>query len=104
DDLIAEKLGIQVLPLTPQIARQLGVDPDTAGLVIGAVDPSSDAGRKGLRRGTIILSSNYVDVGTVEDLRAQITAAEEAGRESLLLQVIPRRGIPPRFIGVRIRE
>lgn len=103
DDVIAEKLGLQVIKLTPQIARRLGADAGTVGLVIGAVDPSSDAGRKGLRRGDIVLSANYNAVGTVDALRAQVIAAEEAGRESLLLR-IQRRGLPPRFIAVRLRS
>lgn len=102
DDVIAEKLGLQVIALTPQIAGRMGVDESTIGLVVGAVDPSSDAGRKGLRRGDIILSANYQDVPTVEDLRTQIETAEAEGREALFLRV-QRRGTPPRFIAVRLR-
>ncbi len=44
-------LGISVTELTPNIARQLGVAQDTKGVVITAVDASTDAGAKGLRRG-----------------------------------------------------
>ena len=43
-------LGMAVQPLTPAIARAVGIDADSKGLVIGAVSGSSDAGRKGLRR------------------------------------------------------
>ncbi|MEO0590328.1 MAG: Do family serine endopeptidase [Pseudomonadota bacterium] len=102
DDVVAEKLGLQVIALTPEIARRLGADEDTTGLVVGAVDPNSDAGRKGLRRGDIILSANYKEVGTVDALRAQIEAAEAEEREALFLRV-QRRGAPPRFIAVRLR-
>ncbi len=103
DEMIAEKLGLQVLEMTPQIARSLGVDADTAGLVVGAVDPNSDAGRKGLRRGDIILSANYQAVSTIEGLREQITAAEAGDRDAVLLR-IQRRGAPPRFLPVRLRQ
>lgn len=102
DETIAEKLGLQVLEMTAQIARSLGVSSDTTGLVIGAVDPNSDAGRKGLRRGDIILSANYQDVASAEDLREQIAAAEADGRDAVLLR-IQRRGAPPRFLPVRLR-
>jgi serine protease Do len=102
DDMIAEKLGLQVLGMTPQIARSLGVPSETSGLVIGAVDPSSDAQRKGLRRGDIILSANYTDAPTVEALRAQINAAEAQDRDAVLLR-IQRRGAPPRFVPIRLR-
>ncbi|MEL7217211.1 MAG: Do family serine endopeptidase [Pseudomonadota bacterium] len=102
DDTIAEKLGLQVLAMTPQIARQLGVSQDTSGLVIGAVDPNSDAGRKGLRRGDIILSANYQAIASVDDLREQVTAAEAENRDAVLLRV-QRRSQPPRFVPVRLR-
>lgn len=102
DDVVGEKLGLQVLEMTPQIARSLGVATDTEGLVVGAVDPNSDAGRKGLRRGDIILSANYQAVTSVAALREQIAAAEDAGRDALLLR-IQRRGAPPRFLPVRLR-
>ncbi len=102
DDTIAEKLGLQVLALTPQISRQLGVGEETAGVVIGAVDPNSDAARKGLRRGDIILSANYEAIASVDDLRTRITEAEADGREAVLLRV-QRRATPPRYVGVRLR-
>ncbi|MEE4317461.1 MAG: Do family serine endopeptidase [Erythrobacter sp.] len=101
DDVVADKLGLQVIPLTPTIAGRLGVAEDTTGLVIAAVDPNSDAGRKGLRRGFIILEANYNPVGTVDALREQIAAAEADGRDALLLRV-QRRGAPARFIAVRL--
>lgn len=102
DEMIAEKLGMQVLEMTPQIARSLGVGEGTTGLVIGAVDQNSDAGRRGLRRGDIILSANYQPVTTIEALREQINAAEQENREAVLLR-IQRRGMPARFVPVRLR-
>jgi serine protease Do len=103
DDVIADKLGLQVIPLTPAIAQQMRMDPDTVGLVVAAVDPGSDAGRKGFRRGDIILSANYKSVGTVEALRAEVEAAEAEGREALFVRV-QRRGQPARFIAIRLNN
>ncbi len=102
DEMIAEKLGLQVLELNAQIRSQLGVAEDTVGLVIGAVDPNSDAARKGLRRAEIILEANYEPVGTIEALREQIAAAEAEGRDAILLRT-QRRGTPPRFVPLRLR-
>ncbi|MGB3806649.1 MAG: Do family serine endopeptidase [Erythrobacter sp.] len=102
DEMIAESLGLQVLELNEQIRRSLGVSSDTTGLVIGAVDPSSDAARKGLRRGDLILSANYNDVATIDALRQQVTEAQAEDRDALLLRV-QRRGAPPRFVPVRLR-
>ena len=103
DDVVAEKLGLQAIPLTPSLAERMRMERDTKGLIIAVVDPNSDAGRKGLRRGDIILSANYKQVPTVEALRAQIEAAEAEGREALFLRV-KRRGTPARFIAIRLRS
>lgn len=100
---ISEKaLGISVLPLTPQIARQLGMSDSVRGVVINAVDPSSDAGAKGLRRGDIVISANYRAVATAADLEAALKEAKSANRPALLLQV-QRRGQPATYLPVRIR-
>ncbi len=102
NETIEKSLGVQVLAMTPQIAGSIGVAPDTKGVVIAAVDPNSDAARKGLRRGDIILSANYKDVASVEALLAQVNAAKTEKRDAILLRV-QRRGQPPAFVPVRLR-
>ena len=100
---LAEKaLGLSVLPLTPQIARQLGAGEDTQGLVISVVDPSSDAGSKGLQRGDIILSANYRAITTVAALEEAIRSAKTGNRVALLLR-IQRRGAPASYVPIRLR-
>ncbi len=99
---VTEKLGLQVVPITPRIARQLGVPAGTKGLAIGAVDPSSDAGTKGLQRRDIILSANYKEVTSVEELNAVVAKAREDGREAVLLHV-QRGGGPAQYFPVRMR-
>ena len=102
DGTIEQKLGIQVMPMTAQIARSLGVPTDTKGVVVAAVDANADAARKGLRRGDIILSANYQPTETVEALLAQVNAATTEKREALLLR-IQRRTTPPAFVAIRLR-
>jgi serine protease Do len=100
---LAEKaLGLSVIPLTPKIARQLGANDDTKGLVINVVDPSSDAARKGLRRGDIVLSANYREVTTIDGVENAIRQARNASRDALLLRV-QRRGQPAAYIPIRLR-
>ncbi|WP_336985605.1 Do family serine endopeptidase [Altererythrobacter aquiaggeris] len=102
DGKVDDALGLQVLPINPRIARQLGVEADTQGLVIGAVDPTSDASTKGLRRGDIILSANNKDIKTADDLDGAVATARSAGREAVLLR-IKRRGGPAQYVAVRMR-
>lgn len=102
DTTIEEKLGLQVMPMSAQIARSLGVPTEIEGVVIAAVDPNSDAARKGLRRGDIILSANYEKVASVEALLEQVNAAAAEKREAILLR-IQRRAQTPAFVPVRLR-
>jgi len=97
-----QALGFSTIPLTPQIARQLGASDNTRGVVVTAVDPSSDAGQKGLRRGDIILSVNYQDVTGPQDLDAAARAAKSSSRDAVLLRV-QRRGQPATYLPIRIR-
>ena len=101
-EALAQNLGLQVTPLTPRYAQQLGVATDTAGLVILGVDANADAGQKGLQAGDIVVTANYRAVNTVADLEAIVSQAKSAGRESVLLR-IQRRGRPLTYVPVRLR-
>jgi len=104
DSSISDKaLGLRVQALTTTIARQLGVGEGTHGLVIAAVDPSSDAAAKGLARGDIITQVNYQPVASVAGLNGILRAATETHRAAVLLQVV-RHGQPPQFVPVRLKK
>lgn len=62
------RLGIAVQDITPEIARGLGLDSST-GVVITNVSPESEAERKGLRRGDVILEVNSQSVESSADFR-----------------------------------
>ena len=102
DTAIQNELGLAVQPLTPDIARAIGVDTGTKGLVIAAAASSSDAGRKGLRRGDVIVSANRASVTTSDALAKVIADAKKAGRDAVLLEIL-RRGGPSAFIAIRIK-
>lgn len=103
DKTIQDELGLSVQPLTSDIARSIGVDAGAKGLVIGAASASSDAGRKGLRRGDVILSANRTPVTTSDALAKIVTDAKKAGRDAVLLEIL-RRGGPSAFIAVRVKK
>ncbi|SCW68830.1 serine protease Do [Sphingobium faniae] len=98
-----KSLGISAIPLTPGIIRQLGVPADTRGIAITAVDSSTDAGAKGLRRGDVIISANNRPVASQADLDAAVKQVSSQGRNAILLQVL-RRGQPPIFLPIRLRD
>jgi Do/DeqQ family serine protease len=90
------RLGIAVQPLTPVLARQLGLGTDVQGLVVVDVDPVGPAAEAGIQQGDVIEQVNQQPIGSVGDLR---TAVERSGTNPLLL-LVNHRG---RTIFVTIR-
>jgi serine protease Do len=83
-------LGLQLVPLTPQIARSIGVDSTVSGVVVAGVDPSTDAGQK-LKRGDVVTAVNFTPVRTSADLAARVGAAQTQGRDAVILSVQRQR-------------
>ena len=94
-------LGLSLQAMTPQIALALNLPPASRGVVVVAVDASSDAGTKGIRRGDLIVSVNRQAVTNPQSVMAAVDAARRAGRTSVLL-LIKRGQTPELFIGVEI--
>ncbi len=98
----AELLGMTVAVLTDELKGTMGLPDSADGLVVTAVDPSSDAADKDVQVGDIISEAGQQPVATPADLEARITEAREAGRKSLLLLL--RRDGNPRFVALTIEE
>jgi serine protease Do len=82
-------LGIQIAPLTPEIARRLGVPESTAGVLIRGVQPGSRAAEAGLRPGDVIEEVDKARVRSPEDVKK---ALEKDGKRAHLLLVL-REGV-----------
>lgn len=103
DKTVQDRLGMAVQPLTAAIARSLGVDATSKGVVIAAVAANSDAGRKGLRRGDVILTANRVPVTSADALASVVNDARKANRDAVALEIL-RRGQQPAFIAIRLKN
>ena len=97
----SEILGLTLSEITPELTDQFSLTVET-GLVITAIDPTSEAASKGLLEGDVITEAGQEAVASVSDLEARIAAATDAGRKSLLLLV--RRGGDPRFVALVLEE
>lgn len=84
-------LGVTVRPMTAQDRPRYQLEGNETGLVVTAVEPTSDAAEKGVRAGDIILQAGGRSVRTVAELATAIEAARRANRP-LLLQVDGRAG------------
>ncbi len=82
------KLGVNLQPISPQIAGQLGLPEDTKGVVVSDVDPNGAATKVGIARGDVILTINRQPVSSLEDVQATL---DKAGDKSILL-LIARKG------------
>ena len=82
--------GVSVENLTPDDLQQLQLPPETHGVVVTSVDPSSAAAAAGLDRGFVIREVNHKPVENVEQYRR---AVEAAGRQPILLLVETQGGV-----------
>lgn len=95
-------LGLALEALTPALRQQLRIsDANIRGLVVGTVDPNSDAGQKGVQAGDVIISIDNNAVTTPEAAAAAIASARAARRGTVLL-LIKRGNNPPAYVGVEL--
>ncbi len=82
------KLGISVQPVTPEIAKQLGLDSDSEGVVVTEVEQGGAAADAGISRGDVILQINRKPVNSIADVKS---ALDGAGDRPVAL-LVNRRG------------
>ena len=94
-------IGISVTALTPQIAQRYGLQ-TTEGLLITEVRRGSEAAKRGLRTGMIILEVNRTKVTAVRDFE-NILKKTESGDEIILLVRIDAQGRSSQDMIITIR-
>jgi serine protease Do len=82
------KLGLTLQPVTPQIAKQFGIEGEPEGMIVTAVDADGSAAEAGIARGDIILEINRQPVSNSDAVQSALQSA--SGKPVLLL--ISRRG------------
>jgi serine protease Do len=75
-------LGVQVQPVTPEIADGLGLK-KARGALVSAPTPGGPADKAGIRRGDVILKINDGDVKDSHDLARRIAAIAPASKVKL---------------------
>jgi serine protease Do len=78
------RLGVSVEPLTPDLAKQLGLSPRDTGVVVDDVEGGSAAEEAGLQRGDVIQEVNHKSVSSVDDFQR---AVAQAGNLQVLLLI-----------------
>lgn len=92
-----EELGLTVRNLTDDLAERLGFEGLT-GVVVTRVESGSEANRKGITAGTLIMEVNRTQVSNVKELNEVI---ERAGKEAPILLLI-NDGHYTRFVVLKL--
>src|SRR5579862_1680645 len=82
-------LGVSVENLTPETAQQLKLAPQTKGVVVNEVSPSSRAAEAGLQPGDVIQQVNRKPVTNINDFKQMINSAKT---DSPVLLLVYREG------------
>ncbi len=85
-------LGLKLSELTPDMARQLGLESDEKGLVVTDVDPAGKGAKAGIEQGDLIKEINHERIASLKDYRVRM-AEVKAGDEVKLLIKTPRGGL-----------
>jgi serine protease Do len=78
-------LGLDVRPITPEIARQLNLR-TTEGVIVARVEDGSAAEEAGIQRGDVIREVNRQKVRSMADFEKATKDAKEGDRLTVLLQ------------------
>jgi serine protease Do len=93
-------LGMTLSTVNDSNRERFALSQDTRGVIVLEIDEMSDAYDKGMREGDVITEVGQQAVAEPRDVRARVEAAEQAGRNSVLLLV--RRDGQPRFVALSL--
>lgn len=93
------RLGIEVKPLSAEIARNYGYG-DLEGVVVSKVSPSSPAALAGIKQGTLIIAVNHTKIDSVDSYNKQIANSDPS--KPILLLV--KQGEYMHFISIKVQS
>ncbi|MBU6234644.1 MAG: DegQ family serine endoprotease [Alphaproteobacteria bacterium] len=94
------ELGIKLMALNPDIRSQFSLPSDVTGLVVMDVGGDTDAARKGLTEGDVIVELNQTAVKTMADVKKAVADAKAANKSTVLMLVNRQGDI--QFIAVKL--
>ena len=80
-------LGMQIAPLTPKLREQLHLPETQSGVSVMDLERSSEAAKRGIRPGDVIVDVNNEPVKTADDLKKAFDAALKKGRKFALVKI-----------------
>jgi serine protease Do len=90
-------LGLEVRPVTPEIARQLNLR-STDGVIVFRVEDGTAAAEAGVQRGDVVKQLNNQPVKTMADFERLTREMKEGDNLTILLQ----RGAMSLYVAFRV--
>ena len=85
-------MGLTVAPLSEALRKQYGLKDTVKGIVITAVEADSDAARRDLKPGDVIVEAQDEAVTTPAELVERIDKVRKSGRKQILLRIENAKG------------
>ncbi|HNR31908.1 MAG TPA: trypsin-like peptidase domain-containing protein [Candidatus Hydrogenedentes bacterium] len=95
-----ETLGIRVRPLTPELAKRLGLGDDQSGVLVAEVVPGSAAEEAGLMEGDLIIEVAREAISDTRDFHKKLEEAAIPGK-SVMIRYI-RAGREPDITVIKV--
>jgi len=96
-------LGLSIVPMSGELRTKYKIDKDVSGVVITEVDPDSDAARKNIAEGNVIVEVKGAKVTSPDQVLQEVEANRKSGRKSVLLLIADAKG-DLRFVAVAVDE
>lgn len=87
-------LGINIQPLSPQLAKEFNLPDESSGVLVGGVSPNSPAGKAGLQDGDVITELNGKPITDPRNLQLQVAQIAPGTKVDLRVLRSERGGKP----------
>jgi serine protease Do len=96
----ASALGMELLPLAPELRRELHVPKDLSGVVVGRIAPDSPVRALGIQSGDVIVSIDQKPATNPEEAATEL---KEAAAQGDVLLLLDRHGVNE-FVGLSVEN
>ncbi len=80
-------LGMELVPLNSALRQNFSINKNADGLVVVGLASGSEAARRGIRTGDLLVAVNNTPVKSVADMQKQVDSAKKLGRKFVLVTV-----------------
>ncbi len=80
-------LGMELMPLNPALRQNFAVSKDIDGVVVAELESGSEAAKRGVRPGDVIVAVNNNKVKSVTEVQKQLAEARKLGRKFVLITI-----------------